>query len=248
MEFITRVKQETGREIACLDIGGGFGVPTSKNMSGVEYALYRTLGLPPSSPKQEDAQPIGLFVEEIASALKRFCAERKVLLPRLLVEPGRFVTSRSEILLTTVLTIKKRPGGKTFAVTDAGRLSVGFPCDFEYHRLFVADRPHARPDRCYQVMGRVCTSADWLFKNLYLPELKAGDVLAIMDAGAYFSSYSSNFAFPRPAVVMVSDGRESVIREEESFEHLTAVDRLGLDGELHPWSVQLAVREGTCHP
>jgi diaminopimelate decarboxylase len=248
MEFITRVKQETGREIACLDIGGGFGVPTSKNMSGVEYALYRTLGLPPSSPKQEDAQPIGLFVEEIASALKRFCAERKVLLPRLLVEPGRFVTSRSEILLTTVLTIKKRPGGKTFAVTDAGRLSVGFPCDFEYHRLFVADRPHARPDRCYQVMGRVCTSADWLFKNLYLPELKAGDVLAIMDAGAYFSSYSSNFAFPRPAIVMVSDGEERIIRQEESFEHLTAMDRLNTHVEVHSLSVHPAATEGACHP
>jgi diaminopimelate decarboxylase len=249
MEFIAQVKKETGREIAFLDIGGGFGVPTSKNMSGVEYALYRSLGLPPSPPKPENAQPIGLFMKEIASALRGFCTDRNLLLPKLLVEPGRFVTSRCETLLTTVLTIKKKPGGgRTFAITDAGRLSVGFPCDFEYHRLFVADRPHARADRCYQVMGRVCTSADWLFKNLCLPELKAGDVLAIMDAGAYFSSYSSNFAFPRPAVVMVSDGRESVIREEESFEHLTAVDRLGLDGELHPWSVQLAVREGTCHP
>ncbi len=248
MEFIAQVRQETGREIACLDIGGGFGVPTSKNMSGVEYALYRTLGLPPSSPKQEDAQPIGLFVEEIASALKRFCAHRNILLPRLLVEPGRFATSRCEILLTTVLTIKKRPDGKTFAITDAGRLSVGFPCDFEYHRLFVADRPHARPDRCYQVMGRICTSADWLFKNLYLPELKAGDVLAIMDAGAYFSSYASNFSFPRPAIVMVSDSEERVIRREESFEHLTAMDRLGPGSEAHLPSMQQSAREETCHP
>jgi diaminopimelate decarboxylase len=97
-------------------------------------------------------------------------------------------------------------------------------------------------------MGRICTSADWLFKNLYLPELKAGDALAVMDAGAYFSSYSSNFAFPRPAIVMVSDGRESIIRREESFEHLTAVDRLDLGAECHPGSVQPAAREGTCHP
>jgi len=252
MEFIAQVKKETGREIACLDIGGGFGVPTSKNMSGVEYALYRGLGLPPSPPKPEDAQSIGLFMKEIATVLKGFCADRNVLLPKLLVEPGRFVTSRSETLLTTVLTIKKKPGGKTFAITDVGRLSVGFPCDFEYHRLFVADRPHARPVRCYQVMGRVCTSADWLFKNLYLPELKAGDVLAVMDAGAYFSSYSSNFAFPRPAIVMVSDGRESIIRKEESFEHLTAVDRLdtGLHSKAHrggdeePTQAYVVVRQG----
>jgi hypothetical protein len=45
-----------------------------------------------------------------------------------------------------------------------------------------------------------------------------------MDAGAYFSSYSSNFAFPRPAIVMVDDGIASVIRQEETFEHLIAMD------------------------
>jgi diaminopimelate decarboxylase len=57
-----------------------------------------------------------------------------------------------------------------------------------------------------------------------MPELRPGDILAVMDAGAYFSSYSTNFAFPRPSIVMVNDGTTCLIRNEETFEHLTAMD------------------------
>jgi diaminopimelate decarboxylase len=64
-----------------------------------------------------------------------------------------------------------------------------------------------------------------MFKNRVLPKLQPGDVLAVMDAGAYFSSYSSNFAFPRPAIVMVHEGQAVLIRAAETFEHLTAMDR-----------------------
>jgi diaminopimelate decarboxylase len=59
-----------------------------------------------------------------------------------------------------------------------------------------------------------------------LPSLESGDVLAIMDAGAYFSSYSSNFGFQRPAIVKVKDGNSQVIRHEETFEHLVSMDTL----------------------
>ena len=64
-------------------------------------------------------------------------------------------------------------------------------------------------------------------KNVLLPELEGGDVLATMDAGAYFSSYSSNFAFPRPAIVMVNEnGSVEVLRNAETFEHLVAMDTI----------------------
>ena len=62
-------------------------------------------------------------------------------------------------------------------------------------------------------------------KNVVLPELVEGDVLVTMDAGAYFSSYSTNFSFPRPAIVLVDEsGKSTIIRQAESFEHLTAMD------------------------
>jgi diaminopimelate decarboxylase len=88
-----------------------------------------------------------------------------------------------------------------------------------------------REKQFYNVMGRICTSADWMIKNCYLPKLNNGDVLATMDAGAYFSSYSSNFAFTRPAIVMVdTSGKTRIIRNRETFEHLVAMDELGGQG------------------
>jgi diaminopimelate decarboxylase len=65
-----------------------------------------------------------------------------------------------------------------------------------------------------------------MFKNRLLPDLIPGDILAVMDAGAYFSSYSTDFAFPRPPITLVSEGKAEWIRQGETFEHLTAMDRV----------------------
>ena len=224
MEFIVRVKQATGLGIEYLDIGGGFGVPTSKNMSPAEYALYRSLGVLPKPPSPADFQPIGCFLEEIFCCIQDECRARQLDMPKILIEPGRFITSRAEFLLAKVLTIKNKMNGTRFAITNAGRLSVTYPLDFEYHEVFLADRPHARPDGAYQIMGRVCTSADWMLKNRFLPSLAPGDIIAVMDAGAYFSSYSSNFAFPRPPIVWVEDDSVRIFRREETSEHLVGMD------------------------
>jgi len=224
LEFLRELKNTTGITIPYLDIGGGFGVPTSKNMSSIEYGIYRVFGVLPKPPRAEDSQPLAEFMHELIDSIEANCKRLDLAIPRLVIEPGRLVTSRAEFLLASVRTIKRRTGGPLFAITDAGRLSVTFPCDFEYHEVFLAGRPQADMDTFYGVMGRVCTSADWMFKNRLLPTLQPGDVLAIMDAGAYFSSYSSNFAFPRPAIIMVEDGNATVIRDAESFEHLSALD------------------------
>jgi len=225
LEFMRQLKDATGYTVPYLDLGGGIGVPTTKNMNGIEYGLYRLFGVLPRPPRLDECKPISSFMEELIQSIEAGCKRLGLPTPRLLMEPGRLLTSRAEFLLASVRAVKQRTRGPTFAMTDAGRLSVTFPCDFEYHEAFVAGRPSARLDAFYDVMGRVCTSSDWMFKNRLLPRLQAGDVLAVMDAGAYFSSYSSNFAFPRPAIVMVQDGEATLIRAAETFEHLTAMDR-----------------------
>jgi diaminopimelate decarboxylase len=224
LDFVDALHKQLGVCVQVLDIGGGFGVPTTKNLSHIEYLLYRGIGLGPAPPNPQECQPIRNCVEDLVSDIRKAAESRRFPMPAIAVEPGRFITSRSEVLLTKINSIKERPDGVPFALTDAGRLSITFPCEFEYHEVFVPNRPLAPAERPYMVMGRVCTSADWLFRNRFLPELRQDDLLAIMDAGAYFSSYSSNFAFPRPAIVMVKDGSASVIRSAESFEHLTAMD------------------------
>ena len=224
LEFLRELKDTTGLNIPYLDIGGGFGVPTTKNMNGIEYGLYRVFGVLPKPPRLEDWQPMPEFMRDLISAIEGTCRRLHVEIPRLIIEPGRLITSRAEFLLASVRTTKRRTSGPFFAITDAGRLSLTFPCDFEYHEVFVAGRPNAVMDTFYGVMGRVCTSADWMFKNRLLPKLQTGDILAVMDAGAYFSSYSSNFAFPRPAIAMIDGGKVTAIRDAETFDHLTALD------------------------
>lgn len=224
LEFLRELKDTSGITVPYLDIGGGFGVPTTKNMNGIEYGIYRVFGVLPKPPRLDDWQPVSEFMHDLIGSIEETCRRLDLEIPRLIIEPGRLITSRAEFLLASVRTIKRRTSGPLFAITDAGRLSVTFPCDFEYHEVFVAGRPNAGMDTFYGVMGRVCTSADWMFKNRLLPKLQTGDILAIMDAGAYFSSYSSNFAFPRPAIAMVDDGRATAIRDAETFDHLTALD------------------------
>jgi diaminopimelate decarboxylase len=224
LRFIKQIKDETNIVISYLNIGGGFGVPTIKIMSRSEYGTYRLFDCLPKPPRLRDYQPIDSTLYEIINSIKIFCQKYNLEAPKILIEPGRFITSRSEFLLTRVHTIKTKKDGTLFAITDAGRLSSTYPCDYEYHEIFVANRANDSMNQVYKIMGRVCTSADWMVKNRYLPNLQPGDILAIMDAGAYFSSYSSNFSFPRPAVVMVIDGKSLLLRKHETFEHLVAMD------------------------
>lgn len=224
LHFIQAVKQQTGLTVRYLDLGGGIGVPTTKNMSGSEYGLYRLFGCLPNPPDPNDFEEIDSFIVTIDSAVKTTCAELNLEAPGLIFEPGRFVTSRAEFLLSTVLDVKKKNNGIQFAITDAGRLSTTFPCEFEYHEIFTADQKSENTTEVYNIMGRICTSADWMAKNRLLPKLQENDVLVTMDAGAYFSSYSTNFAFPRPAVIMVSDAGCEILRSAESFDHITKLD------------------------
>jgi len=226
LKLMYQIGVETGVTIPYLDIGGGFGVPTTKTMSRAEYGIYRLFGCPPRPPTLRDCQPIDLFLSEIINSMNKFCLKNNLPMPKILIEPGRFITSRSEFLLVQVHVIKTKKDGTLFAISDAGRLSSTFPCDYEYHEIFVANRANDRMNQIYNIMGRICTSADWMVKNRYLPDLQSGDILAVMDAGAYFSSNSSNFSFPRPGIVMVSDGKSSVIRKHETFDHLIAMDVL----------------------
>jgi len=225
LDFMRTLKRELNLEVEYLDIGGGYGVPTTKNMTNVEYGLYRTFGCLPKPAIPSESQPIESFVGEVVASVKASCEKLDIAIPKLLIEPGRFVTSRSELLLAKVLAIKKKSNGTQYLITDTGRLSMTFPGEFEYHEIFVANRVPAEMDTNYQVMGRICTSADWLAKNRYLPESRPGDILAIMDAGAYFSSYSSTFAFPRPSIISVDNGRINVLRKQETFEYLTELDQ-----------------------
>jgi diaminopimelate decarboxylase len=235
LEFAKRIKTTLGLTTANLNIGGGYTVPTMKVMSRFEYARQRFLGVPARPPDPHGGVPFGAYISSVARALEAFCGENNLHKPRVILEPGRIVTSQSHVMLTLVHAIKANTAGPDFVMTDAGKILTSYPCDYEYHQMFAANRMREANVASYHLMGRLCTSADWLAKFRCLPKLASGDVLAIMDAGAYFTSYASNFAFPRPEVVMLDEGKAYTLRRRETYEHLTAMDDLeALRGDSIP--------------
>jgi diaminopimelate decarboxylase len=226
IDIMYQIKKRHNIEIAYLDIGGGFGVPTVKTLSRLEYFIYLLFGSLPRPPELSQFQSIQSWLTEVNSIITAECRRLNLKMPEIITEPGRYLTSRSMFLLTKVLSVKSKKNRKPFVITEAGRYSAAFPMGFEHHAVWVANRVRATSMHSYQLVGRVCSAGDWLIKNVFFPILQAGDLIAIMDAGAYFWSYSSNFAFPRPAVVMVTNGRARLVRREETFEHLVAMDNL----------------------
>jgi diaminopimelate decarboxylase len=144
-----------------------------------------------------------------------------------LIEPGRVIAANSGILLTEVLYRKERPR-KDFLVVDAAMNDLMRPALYgSYHDIVPLYEPdiNKKQDaelRKTDLVGPVCESADCFGKNRLLPQsLQAGDRLAILTAGAYGFSMSSNYnSRLRPPEVLIQKGAYHVIREREQYENL----------------------------
>ena len=224
LRFASQLATTLGMDTRTLNIGGGYLVPTVKIMSRWEYARQRLLSTPPHPPDPTEAMPIERNLQHLQDLIATYCRNHGLPLPQVFLEPGRTVTSQSHVLLTSVHSLKVTTIGPAFAMTDAGKLLTAYPCDYEYHQIFVANRMRDEVCEIYDLMGRLCTPTDWLAKRRWLPKLASGDVLAVMDAGAYFTSHATNFGFPRPMVLLLNNGSVTTVREEETYDHLVAMD------------------------
>ena len=220
-----RIQDLTGAEIRDLDVGGGFGVPTVKTLSVGERAFYKHLNRRPQPPDSRRCASVDAFARAIGDAVQEEYRRSGLQEPKLLLEPGRAISSSSQVLLVRVCDIRDRPGRRTYVITDGGMQNIAFPLSYEYHHCLVANRASDEARHTYFVTGPLCSPEDILYRNWRLPKLAVGDVLAVMDAGAYFTSYANNFSFPRPPVAMVSHGRARIVRRRETFDHLAALDR-----------------------
>jgi diaminopimelate decarboxylase len=225
LNFILRLYKLHGVTVPFLDVGGGFGVPTVHVMSRSEFALSRLWKTPLRRPTGNAYQPPAQYLSDLVATISEFCRDHDIPMPKLIIEPGRLIVSQAELALTRVNGIKTKSNGLKFALTDVGKHSIAYPCDYEYHEILVANKLSRHPNQLYNIVGRICTTADVVARNKCLPKLEKNDILAILDAGAYFSSYAANFAFQRPAIVKVSNGDAEIIRREETFEHLIAMDK-----------------------
>lgn len=221
-----------GLQVSTIDVGGGFGVPTSREMTTLEMLAYQGWGRLPSPARPRPTLTFDHLAEAVTTGLTDLFAPDE--LPELLVEPGRSIVSSNQLLLLAVQGVKERPGVGTWVVTDGGLGTVTTPTYYEYHEVFPCDGVHRCRTNCVQIVGPACFAGDVVYRNKPMPPLQKGDVLAVMDSGAYFTAMESSFGFPRPAVVSVSGDRHTLLRRRETFDDMVSRDVAEAAALEHP--------------
>lgn len=208
-----------------LNMGGGFNIRTLKEINIYEGIRLLGLGRSPTAPTIKDqTRLLKEIIKYFSDKLHLFSERHGIMLPRLFVEPGRALSATSQALLLTVHQIKKRGKNKTFAICDAGALSISPMLFSEYHTILAAKAGNEQMEVEYDIVGNLPTPLDFVALKKKLPALSAGDVIVIMDVGAYFTSLGNNFSGPRPSIVLIDDREETLVRRKESFQDLVARD------------------------
>ncbi|MBA7677987.1 Diaminopimelate decarboxylase [subsurface metagenome] len=199
VELIKELEKE-GIKLRYLDIGGGLGISYKK-------------GEKAPTPK------------EFASSLLPLIKGLKC---KIILEPGRAIVGNAGILVTKVLYIKKTEE-KNFVIVDAAMNDLIRPTLYNAYHEIISIKPitgHRSPITV-DIVGPVCESGDYFAKNRELPELKFGDLLTILDAGAYGFSMSSNYnARPKVAEVLVEKDKYHIIKKREDYEDLVRGEEL----------------------
>jgi len=223
LEFARKVELELGLRIRYLDFGGGFGVPTVRPLDQWDERLA-ALGYPPGPIDTGKAPAVEEFTRAIVELMHSFYpGDEAAAGPMLLFEPGRAITSSAQILLLSVLAVKPGADGSSRVILDGGK-NIAMPTGYELHELLPASTMRGEYRDLHHFYGPLCHPGDVLLRWKRFPGVQPGDVVALMDAGAYFIPNQMNFSNPRPAAVMVDEDRDWLIRERESFENIVQLD------------------------
>jgi len=193
VDFVARLRKK-GIKLEYLNIGGGLGI------------VY----------DRETPQTAQKFATKILPLLKKTGL-------KIILEPGRFIVGNAGILVTKVLYIKSTPR-KKFVIIDAGMNDLIRPALYDaYHNIVCVSSTAygVRRTEKVDVVGPICESGDFFAKDRKMPKVKEGEYLAIMGAGAYGFSMSSNYnSRPRAEEIMVVKDQVFVIRRRETHEDL----------------------------
>ena len=194
---LTKTLRAEGHDIRYVDAGGGLGI----------------------SYQPDENQS---FTRDVRDYARELLTPVKKLGVHLLIEPGRAIVAPAGILVTRVV-YRKRNNGKQFVVTDAAMNDLVRPSLYDaYHEIVpVTAAADTASREKVDVVGPICESADFFARDRELAAVPEGELLAILDAGAYGMSLTSNYnTRPRPAEVLVDGKRERLIRRRETIDDL----------------------------
>jgi len=212
LPFVERLKRDHG--ISYFSIGGGIGIVYQDALASGEAAWWNT--------KPEGERP--LTPEVYGAALTPLLQPLGL---KILLEPGRFLVGNAGVLLSRVEYLK-RGANKNFIVLDAAMNDLVRPAMYDaYHEVVPVVRNIARATLKADLVGPICESGDCFAKDRVLPELREGDLVAFMSAGAYGHAMSGRYnTRAMPAEVMVSDSTFELVNVRESFDTMIAGEKI----------------------
>jgi len=198
--IVSNLAENLGIIFEFIDFGGGLGIPYRPEEVPLNLEIYKDI---------------------VSRRFKILVEKGDMGEPRLIIEPGRYLSAESSIILTQINTIKDN-GHKKFAGVNAGFNTLIRPMLYNsYHHIITCADNKERKMTKYDVVGPICESGDVIGKERILPALKEEEFLAILDAGAYGFVMSSLYnSRPRSAEILIHNGQTYKIREEESFDDL----------------------------
>lgn len=214
IDFAGELHRESGWAPAELDLGGGFSYGRAEG--------YGPAGRDRAVPDLDD------YAAAMAGSILAGCERQGLPLPRLVLEPGRLLVASAALLLTRVGTVKRHAGVKTWVHVDASiNHAIRTYTGNWYYHIVPSRQDGSAPCETVTVVGPLCDAADILGRDRDLPLLQRGDLLAILDVGAYAESAASNFnTQPKPATVLVNGAAADVITARESVEEVIGRHRV----------------------
>lgn len=201
LNFINDIKQETGHTIEELDLGGGFGI------------YYTEVDKPRTTQE---------YCDTILNRVEEVCNKIGLKKPTLIIEPGRSIVGNAGTTLYTIGSIKEIEGVRKYVAVDGGMTDNIRPALYgAKYEACVANKLDNKDAEVVTIAGKCCESGDILLKDISLPKVESGDILAVMSTGAYgfsmFNNYNKNL---RPATIFVKNGEAKVVVKRQSYETL----------------------------
>lgn len=205
IDFMAKIKSELGAAISELNLGGGFGIMYTSDDEPVPYENY---------------------MDKVSVAVKAKCAEHGLPVPFIYIEPGRSVVGEAGITLYTVGGKKEIPNVRTYVSIDGGMTdNIRYALYQSAYTVVNASKADKPADEIVTIAGKCCESGDLVQEHTKVADVQVGDILAVLSTGAYNYSMASNYnRIPRPAIVMVKDGKSRVIVKRESYEDIVRND------------------------
>ena len=205
MNFAADLKDKLGLTITKLNLGGGYGIMYTEN---------------------DDPVPYDEYIKNVSETVKKTAKDRGIECPFILMEPGRSIVASAGITLYTVGGVKDIKNVRKYISVDGGMSDNPRYIMYESeYTAVIANNANADKTEKVTIAGKCCESGDLLITDTMMPKINVGDTLAVLATGAYNYSMSSNYnRIPRPAAVMVNDGKARLIIKRETYEDIIRND------------------------